>query len=237
MHTLNWASLKKQDEDIVNQYNIAAFFDFDKTLLEVESARIGLKWLKDNHMLALGFVIKLFVVNVLYQGNLISDERMCRIMLTIYKNRKLTDFQKTADDFYRAYLKPRLAPKIISRVDFHKKEGHLLVLVSGSVRYWLEPVVRDIGFHHLLCTDLEVSDEGLLTGKPKGLVCVDKSKKWLVLNLVERHSIDLKNSYAYGNHQADLPLLELVGYPCVVEPTMALKKVAYQRSWPILSYK
>jgi phosphoserine phosphatase len=47
-----------------------------------------------------------------------------------------------------------------------------LVLISGSIRYLVEPVVADLGFHHLLCTDLEIGPDGLLTGKAKGPLCL-----------------------------------------------------------------
>jgi phosphoserine phosphatase len=76
-----------------------------------------------------------------------------------------------------------------------------------------------------------------MTGKPKGLVCVDQNKKRLTLRLAENIGLDLEKSYAYGNHQSDLPLLETVGHPHVVEPCTILEKVAHQRSWPILTFK
>ena len=60
---------------------------------------------------------------------------------------------------------------------------------------------------NLLCTDLEVGANGLLTGKPKGPLCLDTTKRHLATELAQRTGIDLERSYAYGNHQADLPLL------------------------------
>jgi HAD superfamily hydrolase (TIGR01490 family) len=216
---------------------IAAFFDFDKTLLEVESGRMGIQWLWDRRMLPLGYILKIKTANFFYQHRLLSDERMVKLLLTFYKEKRLADFQKGAEDFYHKYLKPHLAPRILSRVHFHKNEGHLLVLISGSVRYLLEPVVRDLEFHHLLCTDLEVGRDGLLTGNPRGLVCVDQNKKRLTLKLAQNIGLDLAKSYAYGNHQSDIPLLETVGYPVAVEPTLFLEKVARQRSWPILTFR
>jgi len=216
---------------------IAAFFDFDETLLEVESGRLGIQWLWDRRMVPLGYILKIKVANFFYQRQLLSDERMVRILLTFYKKRRFLDFAKGAEDFYREYLKPHLAPRILSRVHFHKSEGHLLVLISGSVRYLLEPVIKDLEFDYLLCTDLEVGPDGLMTGKSKGLVCVGHNKKKLTLKLAENIGLDLDNSYAYGNHQSDLPLLEIVGHPHVVEPTQILKKVARQKSWPILTFR
>jgi HAD superfamily hydrolase (TIGR01490 family) len=217
--------------------HIAAFFDFDETLLEVESGRLGIQWLWDRRLVPIGYILKVLVGNFFYQRRLLSEERMVRIMLTFYRNKNLSDFQKGAENFYRTYLKPRLATGVLTRVHFHKKEGHQLVLISGSVRYMLEPVVKDLEFDHLLCTDLEVGKNGLMTGKPGGPVCVDQNKKRFTLKLAQRLGLDLAKSYAYGNHHSDLPLLETVGNPHVVEPSAELAKVAERRSWPVLRYR
>jgi HAD superfamily hydrolase (TIGR01490 family) len=217
--------------------HIAAFFDFDETLLEVESGRLGLQWLWDRRLVPWGYILKILGAYFLYQRRLLSDERMVKLMLSFYKKKRLADFQKGAANFYKDYLKPHLAPGILSRVHFHKEEGHLLVLISGSVRYLLEPVVKDLEFDHLLCTDLEVDKNGLMTGKPADLVCVDHNKKKLTLKLAQQLELDLEKSYAYGNHHSDLPLLETVGNPHVVKPTSTLEKIAHQRSWPVLGYR
>jgi phosphoserine phosphatase len=103
--------------------------------------------------------------------------------------------------------------------------------------YLLEPVAEDLGFHHLLCTDLEIGPDGLLTGRAKGPLCLDSTKRVLAEKLAEEANIDLSSSYAYGNHQSDLPLLELVGHPYVVEPTGPLKNEAIKNEWPILTYR
>jgi phosphoserine phosphatase len=98
-------------------------------------------------------------------------------------------------------------------------------------------VIGDLGFDHLLCTELEIGPDGLLTGRPKGPVCIDVHKRDMALKFAEEHRIDLQTSSAYGNHHSDIPLLELVGYPVVVEPTEPLMRMAVQRQWPVLSYR
>ena len=216
---------------------VAAFFDFDETLLQVESGRLGIQWLRDRRLLPYGYIFKILLAHFFYEHRLLSDERMVRILLTFYKHKRLADFQKGSADFYDAYLKPHLAPAIVARVNAHKSKGHVLVLISGSVRYLLEPVAADLGFDHLLCTDLEVEPDGRLTGKAAGPVCVDQNKKMLMLKLAQKIGLDLKKSYAYGNHPSDLPLLESVGFPHAVAPNRILEKIARQRSWPILGYR
>jgi HAD superfamily hydrolase (TIGR01490 family) len=216
---------------------VAAFFDFDETLLEVESSRLGIQWLWDRRLVPLAYILKILLAKCFYQQRLLSEDRMVRILLTFYRKKRLVDFQRGATDFYKEYLKPHLAPAIVARVQDHKTQGHVLVMISGSVRYMLEPVAEDLGFDHLLCTDLEVNSNGRLTGKPNGLVCVGQNKRKLTVVLADNIGLDLEKSYAYGNHPSDLPLLESVGHPCAVAPNRILKKIAQQRSWPILSYR
>lgn len=217
--------------------SIGAFFDFDQTLLDTESSRLGFKYLWERRLISLGFILKVMAANFFYKRHWMSDERIAAIMLKFYHKKRLEEFQLGAAAFYQEQLKPRLAPNILKRVAQHHQEGHVLVLISGSIRYLLEPVVEDLGFDHLLCTDLEVGPDGLLTGKAKGPLCLDSTKRVLSEKLAEEAHIDLASSYAYGNHQSDLPLLELVGHPYAVEPTEPLKNVALKNEWPILKFR
>jgi len=216
---------------------IGAFFDFDETLLETESSRLGFKYLWERRLVSRRFIFKVMVANFFYKRHWISDEKIAAIMLKFYYRKRLDVFQQGASTFYREQIKPRLAPNIIKRVEQHHQKGHVLVLISGSIRYLLEPVADDLGFHHLLCTDLEVGPEGLLTGKAKGPLCLNSTKRLLAAKLAMEANIDLTSSYAYGNHQSDLPLLELVGHPYAVEPTEPLKKIARIKKWPVLTYR
>ena len=221
----------------MNAKKVAAFFDFDQTLIEVETGRMAMEWMRDNRMILAGFMLRVLAANVLYKLGLLSEERMVRVMLTFYKGKKLEDFRKDSEKFYREYLQPYLAPAILSRVEFHREMGHLLVLISASLRYLLEPVMNDLGFDVLLCTDLEEGENGLLTGRPIWPVCIKDHKKSVTLKLAREYGLNLEEAYAYGDSHSDLPLLELVGHPHAVEPSPLLEKIARQREWPILSYR
>ena len=216
---------------------IAAFFDFDETLLEVESSRVGIQYLYDEGHVNLWFIIKVLAANLLYKRNIIADETMARFLMRFYRNKELAVFAENAPQFYQDHLKPRLAPNLLEKVSEHRKNGHTLVLISASVRYYLQPAADDLGFHHLLCTDLETGTNGLLTGRPDGPVCLNSHKKDGAEKLARTAGIDLAASYAYGNHQSDIPLLETVGHPVAVEPTPLLRKTAQRKGWPILTYR
>lgn len=216
---------------------IAAFFDFDETLLEVESSRVGIQYLYDQGHAGFWFVIRVLVVNFFYKHGIISDETMARYLMRFYRKKELAMFEENAPLFYRNHLKPRLAPNIVKKVLEHHSKGHVLVLISASIRYYLQPVAEDLGFHHLLCTDLETGADGLLTGRPDGPVCIAGHKRVHAEKLALTTGIDLSNSWAYGNHQSDIALLETVGNPVAVEPTPQLAQTARTRGWPILAYR
>ena len=220
-----------------NSASIGAFFDFDETLLDTESSRLGFKYLWERRLVSFGFIAKVLFANFFYKRHWMSDETIAAIMLKFYRGKRLAEFQQGAGAFYREHLKPHLAPNILQRVEHHHQQGHVLVLISGSIRYLLEPVAEDLGFHHLLCTDLEVGPDGFLTGRAQGPLCLDSTKRELAEKLARDVKIDLTASYAYGNHQADLPLLKSVGHPHVVEPTKPLRNVAAAKGWPVLTYK
>jgi len=221
----------------MNNAEVAAFFDFDKTLLEVESAKLGIKFMWDMRQISLWYIAKVLAANIFYQRHLFSDMAMARLLIKFYKGKRLDEFEAGAPMFYQEVVKPHLAPNILARVHEHKARGHRLVLISAGVRYLLKPVVEDLGFDNLFCTDLEVGPDGLLTGKAHGPICIDENKKIFTLKLAEEQGIDLEKSFAYGNHQSDIAFLELVGNPFVVEPTEPLRKMAIKRSWPVLSFR
>ena len=215
---------------------IGAFFDFDKTLIAVESGRVGFKYLYAIKEIRLPFLLKVAVTNFLYERDWISDTQMARIMLTFYKDRDIRPLEDGAEEFYHTYLKPHIAPNILKRVREHQEAGHTLVLVSASLRYMLKPVIQDLEFHHLLCTDLEVAGDGSLTGRTDGPICIDRHKRVAVKNLAQEKDIRLDQSYAYGNHHSDIPMLETVGNPATVEPTPRLYKTAVEKGWPVLTF-
>jgi len=222
----------------------AAFFDFDKTLLDSETTALMIPYMRKKrhifftrHPIRPSYLIRLLLANELYKRHLYSDEKMAVLLLEFFKGRAPEPFISTAADLYHTCLKPHLAPNVMARLAECKRRGDMCVLISAGVRYALEPVVQDLGFDHLLCTDLEVGQDGRYTGRSSGLICIDKHKRTMALALAKAHEIDLAASSAYGNHQSDIPLLESVGFPVAVEPTGPLRREAVKRGWPIMSYR
>ncbi|NQV50297.1 MAG: HAD family hydrolase [Candidatus Marinimicrobia bacterium] len=213
---------------------IAAFFDFDETLLSIDSAGIGFKVLREQGYLSWGFMLKMTIVLFLRKMGLVDEKVMAAAMVSFYKGRDLKLFEDNALDFYTEYLRPNLSSEVLAKLRWHQEQGHHTVLLTGSIEYYLKPVVEDLGIDHLLCSHLEVDEQGLLTGRPLGPICVKETKLILAKELAENNGIDLSKSYAYGNSESDIPMLGGVGYPFIVNPTPGLLKHAHRQGWPVL---
>ncbi len=214
-----------------------AFFDFDRTLIDVESPRLGIRHLRERGQMPASYLIRAAAASILYRHGLMSDAAMARILISFYRGRPSAPFEEGAHDYYLEVIRPHLAGAIVRRLEWHQAEGHVSVLVSAGLRYLLEPVAADLGIDRILCTDLEKGPDGVFTGRTLGPVCTEGVKRRLVEGLAEEAGIDLAVSYAYGNHEADIPMLELVGRPFAVEPTDSLRKHSLKRGWPILTYR
>ena len=55
--------------------------------------------------------------------------------------------------------------------------------------------------------------------------------------LATKRGYQLADCFAYSDSVTDLPLLELVGHPHVVNPDRSLRKVARARRWPELTFR
>jgi phosphoserine phosphatase len=51
------------------------------------------------------------------------------------------------------------------------------------------------------------------------------------------HGVDLSASAFYTDSVSDLPMLERVGEPRVINPDLRLRRVARRRGWPIESWR
>ncbi len=69
-----------------------------------------------------------------------------------------------ADDVVRSYLRA----ETVEQADWHRTQGHELVIVSASLGMYLRPIAERLRFDAVLSTELEVGPDGLLTGRLAG---------------------------------------------------------------------
>jgi putative phosphoserine phosphatase/1-acylglycerol-3-phosphate O-acyltransferase len=110
------------------------------------------------------------------------------------------------------------------------------VVASSATRMQVEPVARDLGITHLLCTEFE-TDDGVLTGRSTTGVVWGESKAAAVRAFARTHELDLRHSFGYANGWEDIAFLGSVGRPYAVNPHPVLRRAAGEYDWPVLTLR
>jgi putative phosphoserine phosphatase/1-acylglycerol-3-phosphate O-acyltransferase len=122
-------------------------------------------------------------------------------------------------------------------IEAHLRKGHTVVVASSATRPQIQATADDLGVDHIICTELDVAEDGRLTGDLDGEIRWGQGKADGVGAFAEEYGIDLDASFGYSNGEEDLPFLELVGHPSALNPSDELRHIAKQRGWPVAQLK
>lgn len=107
------------------------------------------------------------------------------------------------------------------KIKWHKDQGHLVIAISGSPLELVREMSEKYGMDDYRGTIYEVGNNGIYNGKIVPM-WDSVSKRKAVIELAEKHDIDLTQSYAYGDTAGDFSMLKLVGQPFAINPTREL---------------
>ena len=138
-----------------------------------------------------------------------------------------------AESIWEHRIKPRLYPETVDLTQEHVAKGHEVWLVSATPWEIGDLIARRLGLTGALGTRIQVED-GVYTGELIGHVLHNERKAEAVRELAQASGADLADSWAYSDSRNDIPLLELVGHPVVVNPDVILAHHAQQQGWPVL---
>ena len=142
------------------------------------------------------------------------DVAKAAVLRRILAGVPLAPLAEAAESYADHVVAEGLRPDVRARVDWHRAEGHELVLVSASPELYVSPIGRRLGFDEVLATRLEVDAAGLLTGRLLGANCRGPEK---VARLRAWRGDALVLAYAYGDSTGDREMLALAATPVRVE--------------------
>ena len=92
-----------------------------------------------------------------------------------------------------------------------KRYGYKIALLSGGFTFFGEYLQRKLGIDYVYANELEVGEDGRLTGRYVGDI-VDGHRKAELLRLIAQvEKVDLEQTIAVGDGANDLPMLSLAG--------------------------
>lgn len=215
---------------------VAAFFDLDRTLirgsanypLAVAAFRAGLVPWRE--------LVGDTVNAVRFQRHGSTDAGSAALrerILRAVKGIRQQDIIHLGDRVTPGLVR-RLIPQTARLLAEHHARGEDRVVVSASPIELVGRFAQALGLEGAVATRAELDAEERYTGRLVGEFCYGRGKVIEIEKLAAERGYDLERSYAYSDSVSDLPMLERVGHPVVVNPDRELRLLATDRGWPVV---
>ena len=229
------ASLTAPVIDSESGAHIGAFFDLDRTLIKGFSAKKFFQSRLLSGQMSSREVIAQFNGVMVYAVGNKNFAGLAAISAKGVKGVKEQVFITVGEEVYEKHLAKAIYPESRALVAAHIAKGHTVAIISAATPYQVDPVARDLGVEHIMCTRMEVK-KGKFTGEIVEPACWGDGKAQAAKKLAADLNLDLSKSYFYTDSVEDLPLLELVGKPMPTNPDQELSAIAYKNDWPVFRF-
>jgi phosphatidylglycerophosphatase C len=152
----------------VSGFEAVAAFDFDGTLSTRDNFVPFLHRCSGTPLLARAFVAG--GLDMLRSGpsQWSRNHMKTEVLERLFAGRDADDVEATAREFAADILAHHLRAEAVETADWHRTQGHRLVIVSASLGVYLRPIAEQLRFDAVLATELEVDGDRTLTGRMVG---------------------------------------------------------------------
>lgn len=215
----------------------AAFFDLDKTIIAKSSVMAFSRPFHQGGLITRRAVLKsAYAQFVFLVGGADHDqmERMREYLSALCRGWDVQQVREIVAETLHDMIDPIIYDEAASLIEEHHAAGRDVVIVSSSGAEVVEPIGEMLGADRVVATRMVV-EEGRYSGEID-FYAYAENKAAAVRDLAASEGYDLSRSYAYSDSVTDLPMLEEVGHPYVVNPDRGLRREAVARGWPVLTF-
>ncbi|MCE7793298.1 HAD-IB family phosphatase [Salipaludibacillus sp. CUR1] len=217
--------------------------DFDGTLYQGNSfkamflvAKKEFTW--KEWMVVSGGLIKAGVLGV-FKGKQAFRQAFFKSFARSFKGKT----EKELDAFFKTLVVEgydEIHYDLVKKIRQHQSEGDEIIILSGALQPFLHAFIKELDLEvHVISTELEFDSEGQCTGETGPIVNGEEKVRrivdWLGNNSLSSNNkkADTDDLWAYADSENDLPLLEFVNNPVVVNPDKSMKQIAEKKEWPV----
>lgn len=192
-----------------------AAFDFDGTLTRSDTLLPFLGWSCGRAALARALVQAAPTAARARTGRLTEsthprDASKAVLLDRLFAGRS-QDWFGDRGQHYATMLGRRLRPDVLARVEWHRGQGHELLIVSASLHTYLDHFAAEHGFDHVIAVEMQVTN-GVLSGDLVGPNVRGPEKAVRLRNWIG-DDLDQTHLWAYGNSTGDRELLAMADDP------------------------
>lgn len=219
-----------------------AIFDLDETLIHGDCVTLWCQWLCEQGLVqdVDAFLQEEIRLMDAYKAKTLDQQDCMNHVFAPIVHLQINEVQALVAQFVRAKILPIVYQAGLRLIQEHYDNSDDVIIISASPRIFVEEIARTC-FNVDKFFGIEVAEEnGYHTGEIQGLIPYQAGKVSVFKDYLDQHNIAietaLQHSYFYSDSSNDLPLLEIVAYPNVVNPDASLRAVAEDKDWPILEF-
>jgi len=218
----------------------AAFFDVDNTIIQGASIFHLARGLHRRQFFTtrdiVGAAWKQFYFRVvgIEDPEHVADAR--KSALAFIAGHRVEELEAIGEEIFDETMAERIWPGTRALAQMHLDQGQRVWLVTAAPIEIARTIARRLGLTGALGTVAEHED-GVYTGSLVGDLLHGAAKAEAVRQLAEREGLDLSRCAAYSDSHNDLPMLTIVGDPCVINPDSRLREHARAQGWRIRDYR
>lgn len=227
---------KTRAEETLGQSGAVALFDVDQTLISGYTVFPFVDMLIDQNVVD-GSISKVLRNDRLRRKkSAITYQQFADDVVTHYCQGLAGRSQQQVEEVGRqflAFIRPVMlcgfSPELVREMNKHART----IAISGSPVEVLQPLAKHLGITDAQGLEAEVSN-GYYTGKVKTNMAIRDEKEKVIATLVNR-GFSKQTSFAFGDSDSDIPILEAVDNPFAVNPNPALAEIAARNGWQIVN--
>lgn len=213
-----------------------AIFDMDYTVLSVDCDHSWKYFLADKGLAPATHRAEADRFLDLYHQGRTPVNEYIEFQLSEFARRSIDEMKSLADQHFKQRIIKYIFPEARDMIDQFNRSGISTIMLTGTNRVIAEPVAKALGISILIATELEIKD-GYFSGRVDGLFLMREAKLQSASDLCTSMRITLDHVTYIADGITDVPLLEKVGYPVVINPRKDLLSIAKANKWQIKNWR
>ena len=216
--------------------NELLIFDLDNTLLAGDSDRNWGIFLAEQKVVESTYLDESEkFYNNYYDGSLDIDGFLSFCLKPLIEN-DMEYLLKLRQQFIEDKIKPIVTQPGKEIINHALQNGKTVVIATATNDFVTRPIADLFNVQTLIATEFEIKNQQF-TGKVIDVPCFREGKLNKVKKWVDDNNFDLSKASFYSDSFNDLPLLEKVKTPVIVDGDDKLVEIGKNRDWDCVSFR
>ncbi|MBD3246475.1 MAG: HAD-IB family hydrolase [Candidatus Omnitrophica bacterium] len=217
---------------VFQPHELLVVFDVDNVIIPGQTQKCFLgKLLRAGDVSLFSFSVVCSWFLLYKAGITVNTQRIRRYAYRQLAGKRSANLRQLCADLFQSELRPKIFPAAMKKIASYRDRGATVILMSSSLREIVERIQEYIGVETCIATNLEVRN-GSYTGEIQGGVPYGEGKVHKLQEFIAENG-PYRKIIAYCDHDSDLPLLEYVHEPIIVNPNKRMRRLAEERRWRV----